>query len=134
MSADNVEAIRRVYEAMARGDFWAAGEVFDPGIVWKWSPSMSGMTGVPAYHGIEGVEAATRDFFEAWELFTQEAVELIDCGEAVLAITRTHARMKGSEAVIEGGAAELWTFRGDKVIRFEQFAGREEALAAAGGC
>jgi ketosteroid isomerase-like protein len=35
MSSENVEAIRRVYEAMARGDFWAAGEVFDPDIVWS---------------------------------------------------------------------------------------------------
>jgi hypothetical protein len=29
MSQDNVDALRRVYEAMARGDFWAAREVFD---------------------------------------------------------------------------------------------------------
>jgi ketosteroid isomerase-like protein len=36
MSTENVEAIRRVYEAMARGDFWAAREVFDPEIVWEW--------------------------------------------------------------------------------------------------
>ena len=37
MSHGNVDAMRRVYEAMARGDFWAAREVFDPGIAWQWS-------------------------------------------------------------------------------------------------
>jgi hypothetical protein len=35
MSSENVEAIRRIYEAMAQGDFWAAGEVFDPENVWE---------------------------------------------------------------------------------------------------
>ena len=45
MSEENVEAMRKVYDAMARGDFWAAGEVFDPEIEWSWSSSMSGLKG-----------------------------------------------------------------------------------------
>ena len=35
MSQENVEAMRKVYEAMARGDFWAAREVLDPEIEWS---------------------------------------------------------------------------------------------------
>ena len=132
MSAENVAAIRRVYEAMARGDFWAVGDVLDPGIVWQWSPSMSGITGVSEYHGIDGVAAATRDFLQAWDRFTNEAGELIDLGDYVLVITRTHARMKGSDREIEASAAELWTFRGEKAIRFQEFGTRAEALQAAG--
>ena len=132
MSAENVETVRWIYECMARGDFWSTGAVFDPEIVWRWNPSMSGMTGVEEYRGLEGVESATRDFFEAWELFTQEAVELIDAGDSVVAVTRTHARPRGSDRALEGGAAEVWTFRGGKVIGFQQFDSREEALAAAG--
>ena len=84
MSQENVEAMRRVYEAMARGDFWAAREVFDPEIEWSWSPSMSGLTGVGIYHGIEGVEAATHDVFKAWERFRQEAEEFIEVGDDVV--------------------------------------------------
>lgn len=132
MSAENVAAIRGVYEAMARGDFWAAREVFDPEIVWQWSPRMSGMTGVSEYHGIEGVEAATRDFFEPWDWFRQEAEEFIDLGDQVVVATRTHARMKGSDRELEGTAADLWTFRDGKVIRFRLFDTRAEALEAAG--
>jgi ketosteroid isomerase-like protein len=132
MSAENVEAIRRVYAAMARGDFWAAREVFDPEIVWEWSSSLSGLTGVAAYHGIEGVEAATRDFFKAWDWYSQEAEEFIEIGNDVLVITRTHARMKGSEREVEGRAAELWTFRGSKVVRHKSYDSPAEALEAAG--
>src|SRR5918992_219544 len=129
MSSENVEAIRRVYEAMARGDFWTAGEVFDPEIVWEWSSSLSGLTGTATYHGIEGVEAATRDFFKAWDWFRQEAEELIEVGDDVLVITRTHARMKGSEREVEGKAAELWTFRAGKVIHHKSYDSPAEALA-----
>src|SRR4029453_18737550 len=53
MSQENVDAMRKVYEAMARGDFLAAGEVLDPEM-WSWSSPMSGLTGVKTYHGIEG--------------------------------------------------------------------------------
>jgi ketosteroid isomerase-like protein len=132
MSAENVEAIRRVYAAMARGEFWAAGEVFDPEIVWEWSSSLAGLTGTAAYHGIEGVEAATRDFFKAWDWYRQEAEEVIEVGDDVLVITRTYARPKGSDRQLEGKAAELWTFRDGKVIHHKGYDSPAEGLDAAG--
>ena len=132
MSSENVEAIRRVYAAMARGDFWAAGEVFDPDIVWEWSPNLAGLTGTTTYHGVEGVVAATLDFFEAWDWYTQEAEELVEVGNDVLVITRTHARMKGSARKVEDKIGEIWTFRGGKVIRYKAYDSPAEALEAVG--
>ena len=132
MSQENVDAMRMVYEAMARGDFWAAREVFDPEIVWEWAADLSGLTGVGEYHGIEGVEAATRDFFEAWDWFWQEAEEFIEVGDDVLVLTRIHGRPKGSDREIEHKAGEVWTFRDGKVIRHRSFASPAEALEAVG--
>jgi ketosteroid isomerase-like protein len=96
MSQENVDAMRKVYEAMARGDFWAAREVLDTEIEWSWPSSMSGLTGVKTYHGIEGVEAATRDVFKAWEMFRQEAEEFIEEGDDVVVVVRMYGRLKGS--------------------------------------
>src|SRR5688572_20987662 len=132
MSSENVEVIARIYEATARGDFWVIGELLDPEIVWSWMPSMAGMTGESEYRGLEGVEAATRDFFAAWDLFREEAVELVDAGDAVVAETRFYARPKGATQEIQGTSWEVWTFRGDRVVRFQQFGSREEARAATG--
>jgi ketosteroid isomerase-like protein len=132
MSAENVEAIRRVYVSMARGDFWAAGEVFDPEIVWEWSPSLAGLTGTASYHGVDGVEAATRDFFKAWDWYRQDAEELIEVGDDVLVLTRIVARMKGSDREIESRGAERWTFRAGKVIRHTSYDTPADGLAAAG--
>jgi uncharacterized protein len=132
MSEENVDAMRRVYEAMARGDFWAAREVFDPEIEWSWSPNMSGLTGVDTYHGIEGVEAATRDSFEAWDWAWQEAEEFIEVDDDVVVLVHQHGRLKGSTKEIEAKAGHVWTFRGGKVIRFKAFDTPAEALKAAG--
>src|SRR2546429_3429277 len=106
MSQENVELMGRIYAAMASGDFWAAGEFVDPEIGWEWSSSLSGLTGVGTYHGIAGVEAATRDFFEAWEWFWQEADEFIEAGDEVVVLTRVHGRLKGSEREVQTKAAE----------------------------
>jgi ketosteroid isomerase-like protein len=132
MAQANLDAMRRVYEAMARGDFWAAREVFDPDISWEWSASWSGMTGVDVYQGIEGVEKATRDWFEPWDWFWQEAEEFIEVGEDVLVLTRVRGRPKGSDREIESKAGELWTFRDGKVIRHRSFDSPSEALEAVG--
>jgi ketosteroid isomerase-like protein len=132
MSHENVAALQRVYEAMARGDFWAAGEVFDPDIEWEWSSGATGLTGGRVYRGIEGVEAATRDWFEVWDWFWQEAEEFIDAGDHVVVVTRTHGRPKGTEREIEGTAADVWTFRDGRAVRFRSYDGRSEALEAVG--
>ena len=132
MSQENVAALRRVYEAMARGDFWAAGEVFDPEIEWEWSASATGLTGGRVYRGIDGVEAATRDWFEVWDWFWQEAEEYIEVGDAVVVLARMHGRPKGSQQEIESQGASVWTFRDGKAIRFKGYDTPADALEAVG--
>jgi ketosteroid isomerase-like protein len=132
MSQENLEAIRRVYEQMAQGNFWAAREVFHPEIAWEWSSSMSGLTGVDTYHGIDGVEAATRDQFEVWDWFWQEGERFIEAGDEVVVLTRLHGRLKGSEREVQSQGADVWTFRGSNAIRFRSYDTRAEALEAVG--
>lgn len=132
MSQDNVKALRRVYEQMAEGNFWAALGIFHPEIAWEWSSSMSGLTGVRTYHGIEGVEAATRDQFEVWDWFWQEGEEFIEAGDDVVVFTRVHGRLKGSEREVQSTAANVWTFREGSAVRFRAYDSRAEALGAVG--
>jgi ketosteroid isomerase-like protein len=132
MSRENVEAVRRIYEQMAQGNFWAAREIFDPEIAWEWSSNLSGLTGVGTYHGIEGVEAATRDFFQIWDWFWQEGEEFIQAGDEVVVLTRMHGRLKGSEAEVKSRNADVWTFREGRAVRFRSYDSRAEALEAVG--
>ena len=132
MSQENLDAIRHVYEQMAQGNFWAAREIFHPEIAWEWSSSMSGLTGVGTYHGIEGVEAATRDQFEAWDWFWQEGEKFIEKGDDVVVLTRLHGRLKGSEREVQSQAADVWTFREGRAVRVKSYDSRDEAIEAAG--
>ena len=43
------------------------------------------------HHGIEGVEAATRDQFEIWDWFWQEGEKFIEAGDDVVVLTRLTA-------------------------------------------
>jgi len=132
MSQENAEVVRQVVEAFNRRDLSVMTQIFDPEIEWSWSSSLSGLTGVGTYYGIEGVEAATREFFKAWEIFRQEAEEFIEEGDDVVVVVRMNGRLKGSDQEIEQTAGHIWTFRDARVIRFRAFHTPAEALEAAG--
>jgi ketosteroid isomerase-like protein len=134
VSRDNVEALRWLYGQFAQGNFWAARDVLDPEIEWEWSASMMDVVGGQrvTYSGLEGVEWAIRDWFEAWDWFWVEAEELIPVGDEVVASVRRHGCPKGSDLDVETTAAEVWTMRDGKAIRFKAYDDRQDALAAVG--
>jgi ketosteroid isomerase-like protein len=80
-----------------------------------------------------GVEEAARsfsDWTEAMEDFVVELEEVLDAGDHVLAVTRQRARGKGSGAEVEQQIYQLFEFRAGRIVRFKEFADRDEALAA----
>ena len=82
----------------------ACREVFDPEITWEWSAELVGDDRGRGLSGIEGVEAATRDWFEPWDWFWRKPSELIEVGDDVLVLTRVRGRPKGSAREIESKA------------------------------
>jgi uncharacterized protein len=134
VAKDNVEALRWLYEQFARGDFWAAREIVDPDIQWEWSASMMDVVGGAqmTYQGLDAVEAAIRDWFEAWDWFWIELEELIPAGPDIIATVRRRGCPKGSRVEVETDAAEVWTMRDGKAIAFKAYDDRQAALAAAG--
>jgi len=134
VTTDNVEALRWLYGQFARGNFWAARDVLDNDIEWEWSSSMMELVGGPTrtFRGLHGVEAAIRDWFEAWDWFWVEAEELLPVGDDVIASVRRHGCPKGSSTDVETSATEVWTMRDGKAIRYKAFDDREEAFAAVG--
>jgi ketosteroid isomerase-like protein len=132
VSAVDVEALRRMYDEMARGNFWAAREVFDPEIEWEWSPRMEAITGRRTYRGISEVEASTRDWLATWDRFWVEAEDMTDLDGEVLVLTRQRGRARGSDVEVEIEAAEIWTMNAGVAVRYRSFDTREDAMRAAG--
>jgi ketosteroid isomerase-like protein len=128
----NVEVLRRTYDAMTRGNFWEAREMFDPEIEWEWASELSGLAGAGKHRGLEGVEAATRDWLSAWDWFWQEAEDFIEVDDRVVVLTFQHGRPKGSTAAIEARRADVWTMRDGKAVDFKAYSDRADALRAVG--
>ena len=132
MSQENVEILRGILSEMARGNFWALGPFLDPEVEWIWAPEFQGIVGEKVFRGPEGVEAATREFFEPWERYTLEAEEFIDAGDSVIVVSHGRGRSKRGGPDVEHGTAAVWTLRDGKVVRMIGYDDRADALEAAG--
>lgn len=83
-------------------------------------------------HGHDGVSAAFRDWFEAFEEFKIEPEDFSARDDRVLVAMRQRARGKGSRLEIEGRFYQLFTLRDGKVFRFEEYSKEADALQALG--
>ena len=128
MSQDNVEVIRRAYDAFDT-DLDALLRLLDPAIEWV-SPSDSIEPG--SRHGHKGVRDAFAATAMAWDLPTHTPREFVDTHDLVLVTVafRGHGRGSGMEA--ERTEFHMWTVISGAIVRFQWFYKRQDALKAVG--
>ena len=135
MSQENVEVVRRVYEAAARRDRATVFSLYDPDVEWdgtrsRWSEVS---TGKPHFHGHEDLQRFFRQYYEMWESFEDDLQELIDAGDQVVSVVTSRGRGRASGVDVEWpGNVGVWTIRNGKVVRVVWFSTRGEALEAVG--
>lgn len=129
MSQDNVETIRLMYDAYARGDLELSLSLLDPEIEFS---QPEGEPGGGTYFGHEGVARAFASWTGVWDDYRVEVQELTDLGEHVLARTCHHGRGKASGVTVERQIFQLWTVRHDRVVRARMYYDEADALEAAG--
>lgn len=135
MSAENVEVVRRLYEATARHDSDAVLEFYDPEVEFDltrargWGP----VTRQNVYRGHDGLRRVFGDWREVWDNLEENLDELIDAGDHVVSVMSTQARGRASGVEVGmSGYAGVWTVRDGRVVRIAWFESRADALAAAG--
>jgi ketosteroid isomerase-like protein len=129
MSEENVEVVRRAYEAFNRRDLAAMDAYFAPTFEYVASGAVPGSGGV--YRGLEGF----REFlgwFDEFSSVRAELNELIDAGDQVLLGITNWGR--GKQSGVESGwhLWIVWTLRDGKIVHGEGFTDRADALEAAG--
>src|SRR4051794_4118518 len=129
MSQENVEVVRRMHDARARGDFQLSLSCFDPEVELTTPPLEPGAS---TYRGHDGVLQATRRWVGTWDDFRIEVEDLTDLGEHVLARIREYGRGKGSGVEVERQLFQLFTLRSDKIVRVRMYEDHADALEAAG--
>jgi ketosteroid isomerase-like protein len=132
MSRENVDLVRRVYEAAASRDAATVLELYDRDIELDNSRlDVVGVSGI--YRGHDGLRSFFREWHEAWSGIEYDFDELIDAGgEHVISVVTRRGRGRESGAEAELPLALLWTIREGRVVRVVWFRSREEALEAVG--
>jgi ketosteroid isomerase-like protein len=130
MSEENVKTVRDAFVAYNRGDLDAFLEYCADDIDYR------AVEGAPddhgPIHGKEALRAFIQDWFDTFDDFRAEPVELIEAGEGkVIAVVRISGRAKLSGVETDLTYAEFWTLRDRKVAWGRKYWTRDEALEAA---
>jgi uncharacterized protein len=129
MSQENVEIIRRLADAVQRGDSAAALSVLDVDVEWH---DQAAIPGAEVHRGREAVRRHFEQWFDAWEEIEYTPEELFDEGDRVVLVIRRRAKGKGSGVEVSDQVIHVYTVRSEKIVRFEGFSDKKEAFAAAG--
>jgi ketosteroid isomerase-like protein len=133
VSEENVDVVRRLYDAAARRDDVTPFEVYAEDIVFDISNSRRVALALrPIYHGHEGVRQYWRETTSAFGEIDFEVGELRDAGNHVLAVIREREVGRASGAPVETTHLAVFTLSDGKIIQMQVFDDREQALEAAG--
>ena len=137
MSEENIQLVKRAYEALAKHD--ALGD-------WSWffqefahedlelRPAGTYLDAASVYEGREGWARFWRDFSSAWDEwhFDPAEFEFFDAGDQVVVFARAVGTGKGSGVEVTQDEAHLWTISDGKLRLGVSYMDRVEALEAAG--
>ena len=130
MSQENVEVVKAAYRAINSGDdqrllglaasdieIEASGLMLDQG----------------TYRGLEGALEYAASLRQVWGNSLRVHVDgFIEQRDHVVVTARTSARGKSSGAEVDIRVAHVWTIHDGKIVRFQTFANRDEALDTLG--
>ena len=131
MSQENVEIVRRKYEAFNRRDWDALFGDTDPEFAFRYrNPGPTPDAGIR--RGRDEVVAFAEEYGGGFDRLIWEPQEFFDRKQWVVAFVSVHIRPRGGgvDMVVPNG--HLWTIQSDVAQSLESFPRPEDALAAAG--
>ena len=129
MSQENVEIVRRVFDAFNRRDIAAFIELLDRDV--EWVPVLAVLEG-SVYRGHADIRRWIKDLDTDWEFFEVYYEELRDLGDRVLVSGHWRARGLASGVEVENPGTYLYEIKGGKVVSMRTFTDYAEALEAVG--
>jgi len=129
LAQENLDIVRRVYDAWCSGDPARAFDYLDPEVVWE---AIEDAPDAGTYRGHSGVKRYMDDWLQDFENFAFEFGEPVEVdGRLVLEQWGTNTG-KGSGLKTEIHYAAVYTFRDGKVLTVKEYNSRAEALEAVG--
>ena len=116
---NNVDVIKRLYQAFAEGDLDTVSALLDPSVEWIESE------GIP-YGGVFiGYEAVLNGVFASigseWDNFKANVDQFINAGDIVITLGTDSGTYKATGKSMEAPTASIWTLKNGKVVKFRQY-------------
>ena len=131
MSSENVEIVRRAYEAFNIDDPEAAIALLDPDVEWTLPAHFPD---AETWHGRDRVVEGLRSMASSFDSLNLEVHELIDAGDRVVALVHIQGRaaVAGLDLSGMGVDGHIWTLRDGRVVAVRMYGGTGDALAEIG--
>jgi ketosteroid isomerase-like protein len=129
MSRENVDAWQRAREAFNARSVEGMMAELHPDAVF--TPLVAGVAG-QSYRGEQGIRDWVATIDEEFESFWAVWDEIEDHGDFVLSAGNLHGRGRTSGVEVSRPSVHIARFEGGKVVWWQTYDTREEALAAAG--
>ena len=129
MPQENVEVVRRAYEALEQTGMAGFLEFCTPEIEYR---VRYDLPDAGTYHSHDGLRALATDWQNLFEEFRIKPDELIDAGDSVVAMMRISGRGATSGVDTGNPYAAVFSVREGKLWRIADYPTRKEALEAAG--
>jgi ketosteroid isomerase-like protein len=130
VAPENLDVVRRSFQALARGDFETAFAEHAPDTEWR---TASDEPDSQTYRGLEGLRRLVASLAEPWEDRFERSVELesfISRGPWVVVPWRARLHGRGSGLEIEVFETYAVLVRAGKIVRVDEYRTTEEALEA----
>ena len=115
----NLNSIKAVYEAFAKGDIPSVLEILSRDIDWT---EAEGFPYGGTYHGPKAVlEGVFMRLGAEWKDFAAVPHEFIDGGDTIVALGKYSGTYKATNKSFEADFAHVWNLREGKAVRFVQY-------------
>ena len=127
MSQENVEIVRRMWEAFLANDFQTALSAYDPDVEWDGTNLPDGQVG----RGLDAITDHLTRWSDMWESWHVEVERVIDAGRDHVVVFIRETGRSSSGLDMDERHGELYEVRHGKIMRRQGFSDPNEALQAA---
>lgn len=116
----NLEIVRRGYEAFGRGDIDTLLSLLDENVEW-FSPGPSDLPTAGRRHGREEVRAFFAAVLDTFEIQQFAPETFVAQGDHVVVLGSDTARVKATGTVIDEPWAHAFELRNGKIVKFQEY-------------
>lgn len=132
MSEQNLELIRGLYAAFARGDIGDVLGRMAPGMEWNEAENFPYADGNP-YRGHDAILGGVfARLGGEWDGFAPLPEEYLDAGDTIIVLGRYRGTCKATGGALDAQMCHVWRIQGGKAVRFQQYTDTLQAQRAMG--